>query len=184
MKYICVNSNRRHWPKPEKHTTMWSCRIKQERLMPRSGIRVLWELMSLTRWIMWRLREMSPAFREICRCRSGVHAVFQRRTLILRSIFLVRTRMWRRCMPNWQDILILWKILTWTSCCTDFSTIKHLRTGLNFIRQQRVYIMDLSGVCWNIPSAWQETVIILRRIIRFWTGIFWLRRRFSTISVN
>ena len=25
--------------------------------------------------------------------------------------------------------------------------------GLNFIRQQRVYIMDLSGVCWNIPSA-------------------------------
>ena len=44
--------------------------------------------------------EMSPAFREICRCRSGVHAVFQRRTLILRSIFLVRTRMWRRCMPN------------------------------------------------------------------------------------
>lgn len=41
-----------------------------------------------------------PAFREICRCRSGVHAVFQRRTLILRSIFLVRTRMWRRCMPN------------------------------------------------------------------------------------
>ena len=57
-------------------------------------------LMSLTRWIMWRLREMSPAFREICRCRSGVHAVFQRRTLILRSIFLVRTRMWRRCMPN------------------------------------------------------------------------------------
>ena len=58
------------------------------------------ELMSLTRWIMWRLREMSPAFREICRCRSGVHAVFQRRTLILRSIFLVRTRMWRRCMPN------------------------------------------------------------------------------------
>lgn len=29
-----------------------------------------------------------------------VHAVFQRRTLILRSIFLVRTRMWRRCMPN------------------------------------------------------------------------------------
>lgn len=39
--------------------------------------------------------EMSPAFREICRCRSGVHAVFQRRTLILRSIFLVRTRMWR-----------------------------------------------------------------------------------------
>lgn len=26
--------------------------------------------------------------------------VFQRRTLILRSIFLVRTRMWRRCMPN------------------------------------------------------------------------------------
>lgn len=40
------------------------------------------------------------SFREICRCRSGVHAVFQRRTLILRSIFLVRTRMWRRCMPN------------------------------------------------------------------------------------
>ena len=39
------------------------------------------------------------------------------------------------------------------SCCTDFSTIKHLRTGLNFIRQQRVYIMDLSGGCWNIPSA-------------------------------
>lgn len=40
------------------------------------------------------------SFQEICRCRSGVHAVFQRRTLILRSIFLVRTRMWRRCMPN------------------------------------------------------------------------------------
>lgn len=40
------------------------------------------------------------SFQGICRCRSGVHAVFQRRTLILRSIFLVRTRMWRRCMPN------------------------------------------------------------------------------------
>ena len=50
--------------------------------------------------VMGDVTSFTGAFREICRCRSGVHAVFQRRTLILRSIFLVRTRMWRRCMPN------------------------------------------------------------------------------------
>ena len=96
---------------------------------------------------------MSPAFREICRCRSGVHAEFQRRTLILWSIFPCTDKDVEEMYAELTGYIDSVKNPYLNQLLHRFFDNQTFAHRFKFHSAAKSVHHGFVGVCWNIPSA-------------------------------